>query len=215
MLFIEVKYRLTSGKEYYDAVAQVIAEADGECDPKNPMIRTNKYPACDFINVQKNLSTPVYGILCDGESFHFFRFDHHAKSKVSMGYFPFLGSGAQHDQKLKIRELLGTPAQEFLASVRAVCEAIFYVLLVGYTDALKAYYTRSVQVATEMVIPRNSTPHWMASIAHAKDALRMALEAAELHAAGHVDMANQLAENATDSLHERYGGASESSCQTR
>lgn len=186
MLFIEVKYRLASGKEYYDAVAQVIAEADGEGDSQNPMIRTNKCIACHFINVQKNLSTPVHGILCDGESFQFFRFDHHAKPKVSMGYFPFLGSGAQHDQKLKIRELLGTPDQEFLTSVRAVCEAIFYVLLVGYTNALKAYYTRSVQMATEMGIPRDS----IASIGHGKDALRMALEAAELHAVGHVDMAN-------------------------
>lgn len=29
MLFIEVKYRLSTGDEYLDAVAQVIAEADG------------------------------------------------------------------------------------------------------------------------------------------------------------------------------------------
>lgn len=120
-----------------------------------------------------------------------------------MGYFPFLGSGAQHDQKLKIRELLGTPAQEFLASVRAVCEAIFYVLLVGYNNALEAYYAKSVQVAAETGIPRNSTPHWIASIGHAKDALRQASEAAELHAAGNVSMANELAESATEALQER------------
>lgn len=33
MLFIEVKYRLASSKEYLDAVAQVIAEADGPSPP--------------------------------------------------------------------------------------------------------------------------------------------------------------------------------------
>lgn len=32
MFFIQVQFRLTSGKEYYDAVAQVIPEAEGERD---------------------------------------------------------------------------------------------------------------------------------------------------------------------------------------
>lgn len=116
-----------------------------------------------------------------------------------MGYFPFLESGFQHDQKLRIVDLVSSSFIAFMTSVRAAGEAIFYVLLRGYTNALQAYYKQSVEMATE-----TGTPPCLTSIGHAKDALRMAIEAAGLHTAGKVREARRTVELASEALQERF-----------
>lgn len=116
-----------------------------------------------------------------------------------MGCFPFLGNVLQHDQKLRIVDLVSSSFIAFMTSVRAAGEAIFYVLLCGYTNALQAYYKQSVEMATG-----TGTPPCLTSIGHAKDALRMAIEAAGLHAAGKVREARRTAELASEALLERF-----------
>jgi hypothetical protein len=45
--------------------------------------------ACDWTNEKQNIHSPIYGILCDGESFEFFMFDGSTKPySFSRGCFP-------------------------------------------------------------------------------------------------------------------------------
>lgn len=117
-----------------------------------------------------------------------------------MGYFPFLHKGPRPAQELEIVALATNTPRRFMLSVRTVCEAIFHVLLRGYTQALQAYYDRSVAHAAAT---GEATPMWFASIEYARAALTGAVRAAAVHADGAYDEAGVLAHEASAALQKR------------
>ena len=98
--------------------------------------------ACDYANGRNGFPpTPVYGILCDGQSFRFFSFDGSTEPPtISQGVF-----GPEEHQTLSLTDLTSTPTG-FILSLRPVCEIIFSFLLLGYTTGLQGYYERSVEM---------------------------------------------------------------------
>lgn len=159
MLFIEVKFILKTGKEYLDAVAQMIAEALGKSSPPIFLLSLTLFLiACDHINSNRDLRGTVYGVLCDGTTFEFFMYCPDSNPRLSMGYFPFLASRTQLGQHLKLADLRKESVDAFLLSARQICESLFHVLLLGYRNALQAYYDRSMKRAKESGQPHGSTP---------------------------------------------------------
>lgn len=127
-----------------------------------------------------------------------------------MGYFPFLNLGSRRDQKLRIPDFAGCDAKEWVSSLRTVCEAIYYVLLLAYQGSLNAYYDKSMRVAAETGQARKSTPHWVSSIGLLNKALQVSVQSAAMHAAAVVagtstEDAKKLAEEASNALQMRFG----------
>lgn len=90
ILFIEAKLRLGSYDERLNAIAQVVAEADGIPPPLLlSLLRILIHGlACDFTNNKLGVHTPLYTILCDGRNSYFFVFDGHTQPrKFSRGYW--------------------------------------------------------------------------------------------------------------------------------
>jgi hypothetical protein len=86
----------------------------------------------------------------------------------------------------------------YLQSARMVCEAIFFIALLGYRTFLDANYKRSLN--------NNSTRNasmWSSSLDHANKALSNAMQAADKHTAGEKDEADELAQSALSELKER------------
>ena len=84
ILFVEVKIVLgTAAERRNDALLMLSL---------NPMVSTFQHHlciVCDYTNGRNDFpSTPVYGILCDGQSFRFFSFDGSTKPPtISQGVF--------------------------------------------------------------------------------------------------------------------------------
>jgi hypothetical protein len=115
---------------------------------------------------------PIFGILCDGVSFEFYKYDGSldtptfSKGRLSAGsqeplvVFPL----ARLDVK--------TPTQPFIRSLRLVSEIIFDVLLVAYSSSLTAYRNRSMAKTAETGKPRKSLVGWKGAIEEAADVQR-------------------------------------------
>lgn len=121
-----------------------------------------------------------------------------------MGTFPFSLADPTELQQLKLADLRNTSRLEFFRSVRPVCETIFYILLLGYEQALNGYYQKSIAKAKAAGTSRTSKPLWVVSLSHAADARMQAVKAAQLHAAGHLDAAEEHACFAAAKLDEWY-----------
>jgi hypothetical protein len=81
---------------------------------------------------------PVYGILCDGDVFEFFRFDGSTKPASFHHGHTALAS------RLRLPDLTNPEAQTFIHALRPICEIIFDLMLKGYISSLEAYRGRSV-----------------------------------------------------------------------
>lgn len=160
--------------------------------------------ACDYINARNNLRCPVYGILCDGTTFQFFRYDQNRTPYIARGVFPFSKAGSTHGQSLKLADLQSDSHLDFWRTARIIAEAIFYILLLSYERALQAYYNRSMETAQADGKTRASTPEWFKSLGFASRALGQAVEAGKVHAAGMVDQAELQAVEALAILQDRY-----------
>lgn len=97
------------------------------------------------------------------------------------------------------------PTSEFLVNARRACETIFSLLLLGYKQALQAYYNRSMKQAKQRGEQQQGQSEWLRSIEHANEALAKALEAAELHANDQIVEAENMALQASTHLRARYG----------
>lgn len=120
-----------------------------------------------------------------------------------MGTFPFSLADPSELQQLKLADLRNTSRLEFFRSVRPVCETIFYILLVGYGQALNGYYQKSIGSAKAAGASPTNTPLWAVSLKHAADARVQAVRAAQLHALGQLDAAEEHACVAAAKLNER------------
>lgn len=154
---------------------------------------------CHFINSQNNLRCPVYAILCDGSVFEFFRFDREETPQIARGRTESEFPGA----RLRVPAFGIDSTSEFLVNARQVCEIIFYILLLGYNQALKAYYDRFMKRAKKSGDQQASQPEWFCSIEHVTEATTKALEAADLHANDQIVEADNKALEASMKLQER------------
>jgi len=146
--------------------------------------------ACDYANGRNGFpSTPVYGILCDGQSFRFFSFDGSTKPPtISQGVF-----GPEEHQTLSLADLTSTGPTGFILSLRPVCEVIFSFLLLGYTTGLQAHYERSVEMGLAEIAEEQRTTAWMLSYELGIEASRLAIEGASQAAGGDIGSANATA----------------------
>jgi hypothetical protein len=151
--------------------------------------------ACDLSNSLLKLhSFPIYGILCDGQSFDFFSFDGSTKPPtISHGVFQRNG-GTFPSLPVGNPRLRG--AIDFILGLRPICEAIFYCLLMGYRSGIKAYLQRSVHNG------KGLKETWEKSLQQADEAIDLALKATSRAAIDPVS-SNTLAEDALRKLTER------------
>lgn len=121
-----------------------------------------------------------------------------------MGVFPFYKANSQCHQSLKLADPQLKGHLDFWRTARIITEAIFYVLLLSYEHSLRACYERTVSRAIHGGRSRTSTPGWFPSLGFASKAVTQAVDAGNLHAAGSLAEANDLASEALASLRERF-----------
>ena len=95
---------------------------------------------------------------------------------------------------------------DFIASLRPICETIFYFLLLGYMTAIQAQYERSCSLGEESGERRGSTDeasNWKTANRLAEQALQQAIEATGQAAACNYIQADKVANDASESLKAR------------
>lgn len=141
ILCVEAKFKRGSPNEPLDAIAQVIAECNG-------MLTRFRIIAsvADLLNIDCHLnndkygfSLPIHCILCDGESFQFFKFEGTPPLSFLRGCVA--GDPNSLRRGLPIYRLDETPT--FILQLRRICETVFDTMLCAYVSALKAYHKRS------------------------------------------------------------------------
>lgn len=165
LAFMEVKPKNRGVEECLNAIAQMIAECD----------------ACDWNNVQLDVGMPIYGILCNGNSFQFFAFDSSTKPyKFSAGVVQ--GGHFQITGGLPLVDSSSEPtARSFIHSLRPICETIFNLLLVTYIASLKMFRDMS-QAASQPGLRKCLGPvdGWDKTIKFAEEALEKSQDAEAL-----------------------------------
>jgi len=185
LLVIEVKYRLGTSDERLNAIAQVIAECD----------------ACDHANDHLDLNlSKIYAVLCDGTAFEFFSFES-GDPQPTFCRGVFRTSDPQPYERLSTADYHATSLVEYIRSLRPICETLFYFLLLTFHGRLEALTTRFVERGINEARPRNGTPNWAEAQLHAKEALRLAMDAAE-RASNHDDAADGIVETALARLNK-------------
>jgi hypothetical protein len=189
ILLIEVKLEIGSFTERLNCVAQVIAECDG----------------CAWTNHKKGYDIPIMAVLCDGVSFSFYKFVN--KRHVDRSPQFFLGQFPDGQTIIRLDEFSPCPTVDsltFYRKLRRMCEAFYYVFLVGYQAGLDAYWTRSVNKAKKEGKERESTPKWHNARILAKRAIEEAVLAWNQFNEGKRDESVVSRENAVRYLAERY-----------
>ncbi|KAF8535858.1 hypothetical protein BDD12DRAFT_750529 [Trichophaea hybrida] len=154
VLFIELKMFVGDLNERMNAIAQVLAEGD----------------ACDYDNFQQGFNLPVYGILSDGSSWMFFRFNR--TLQVARGVIP--AEGDRQYLEYSIPPFQSTKTVEYVRSLRPACEYIYSIILTRFVNSIGAFYDQSIRRHSK----RSSTPQWLNSRTAARNALEKALLAA-------------------------------------
>ena len=143
-------------------------------------------------------------VLCDGHSFHFYRFvnKHHAKAspQISLGVFPDDSKKVDLDNSAEG----GLSFESFIRRLRRACEALYYVFLSGYRSGLEAYWKSSVEKGKAQGKARDSTPGWYNALRHATQALEEAISAWTLYSEGKLDESKASGGKAAELLAERY-----------
>ena len=171
---------------------------------KFSLILTYIYPiACYWNNEQEGLCIPVFGILCDGESFQFFLFD------GSSTPFSFtrgsLKDSPTFQQIFKLDEFIATRSSgPFIRNLRQICEITFDLLLQSYISSLAVYRNRSVNKAEREGTPMKIMEEWDEALWLATDALEKFRAAEQMRQSDLPDKANTTAEDAMDFLKRRY-----------
>jgi hypothetical protein len=119
---------------------------------------------------------------------------------ISIADYPFLPMAVRMRTCRLTLEITESTKKDFMKSVRAVSEAIFYVLLMSYRNSLQVNYELS---STQEQKSSPNTLMWLDAMEHAEKALKTAVEAASVHAAGRKDQAAKLAQEASEALKKR------------
>ena len=149
----------------------------------------------------------MYGILCDGDSFEFFRFiGFNDTSKL-----PSFERGLRPDDPPNRQRPFRIPdpsdplcIHSFINALRPISEIIFDLLLKGYVTSLQAYHDHSVNASTCGGQPRKSLDKWQQALSAAAKAAQDFGEAEVKRQAGHIDEADKMVDGAMVQLKERY-----------
>ena len=171
-----------------------------------PALTFSIITGCEYTNRHLGFGAfPIYGILYDGESFEFFCFDSSTKPPTFSRYHSSLPAPRY---TLSVVGLSGHSSMDFIASLRPVCETIFYFLLLGYTTGIHAQYQRSCswQLRGESGKKRDSIDAWtcwQSTNRLAEQALEYAIAATAQAAAGDYIQADKVAKDASEQLKAR------------
>ena len=168
------------------------------------IILTVEPAACDWNNTQSNFSVPIYGILSDGESFEFFKFDGSTKPySFYRGCFP--GDPIPLQRGLRLGDFtLADNALPFMRDLRTICETTFYVMLLAYISSLKAFWGRSEMKSKKAGQPIQSLDKWEAAIESANETLEKCGDAEAKRGAGDYQNAKAIALEGMEALKTRY-----------
>jgi hypothetical protein len=92
---------------------------------------------------------------------------------------------------------------DFIASLRPVCETIFYFLLLGYKTGIHAQYQRPCSRGEESGNRRENTNAWKTANRLTEQALQLAIVATAQAATGDHIRADNDAKDASESLKAR------------
>ena len=105
-------------------------------------------------------------------------------------------------QALAVVNYHETSTIDFIRSLRPICETFFYFLLVAYNAGIHAHTSRSVSNGQNERRTRESTPGWEDAQEHARQALAIAVDAAEKVSARDPS-ADDIGDNAVGHLEQR------------
>jgi hypothetical protein len=162
------------------------------------------FTACNWQNSQFSSSPlPVYGVLCDGSVFEFFKFkDDKQTLSFTRGCFP--GDPRVLRKGLPLSNPSLSP-DSFIRNLRPICEIIFDLMLQGFTSSLVAFRDRSMTKSKMNNKPRKSLTKWEEALESAHDACKKCREADKEREDGSVSNANALVQEGMDALACRYG----------
>jgi len=157
------------------------------------------------MNCQNGLHIPIIAVLCDGRHFYFFQFvdrcQQDASPQLSLGVFANGDKAATVDD---IGSKGSINLRDYVRQIRNVCESLFYVFLSGYQTGLDGYWNRSVLDGNTEGEGRDSTLGWSKANDLAKQALKEATSAWDLHNKGKVTESETSAQKAVQLLTNRY-----------
>jgi hypothetical protein len=181
----------------------MVSQASPYSDIEQPLISPT---ACDFNNRQRDINMPIYGILCDRNSFLFFSFDGSTKPyKFSIGLVPgthFRVGEGQHFDDFSFKPT----AHSFIRTLRPICEIVFNLFLLTYIASLKAQISRDR--STSRPGQWKDLDGWEKALKFAEEVLEMSLEAEALRQKKSIIDADATVEAAFQALKLRYN-----SCQ--
>jgi hypothetical protein len=137
----------------------------------------------------------VYGILCDGEIFEFFRFDGSTKP-------PSFNHGCYGPTRtrLVLPDFTDTVMHPFIAALRPICEIIFDLMLTGYVASLEVYHNRSERKSENEGKLRQSLVKCKQAITYAQQARGLFRDAETRRQIGLLDEANAIVQEAMETL---------------
>lgn len=208
VLVVDIKFKIGHLEERLNAIAQVIAECDGEV-AFLPMHNVGSYVipfefiACDWNNAMQGFDVPVFGILCDGNSFEFFSFDGSTSPpSFTRGCLP--GDPPEFRRGLRLSDFTLTGPAQFICELRQICEIIFDLFMRSYLSSLMEFRKRSKRRGKEEQKPENSLPRWDEASRHAKEAVDKFRDAEGMRQGQLIDDANATVEKAMEALKQRY-----------
>ena len=201
VVYIEVE----TEEEHLNAVAQLIAEADGLylCLYKGLILMFLLISTeCAYANSQLGSGAlPIYGILCDGEFFKFYCFDP-STNPPTFSRCRY-GSAPPGRYSLFVANLSSYSAMDFIARLRPVCETVFYFLILGYMTQVRAQYQRFCSQGEQNGKRQESTSAWKSTNLLAEQTMELALAATAHAVDGDYIKAEELAKVASERLKAR------------
>jgi hypothetical protein len=195
VVFVEMKLKLGSELERLNAIAQVIAEADGAHFITLGIFFTHlATPGCDLANAYRNIQIPVLCIFYDGSVFQFFRYNHDDPQPFARGCLttPTPSGVLETSTSVGIADPILANSRAFVLSLRPACEIIYYCFLSAFVNGLRGMATN----------PEH------ANLAHAvqlaEEARRLAVEAADHAKDGKLEIASAGADSAVKKIEERF-----------
>jgi len=182
LVFVEFKREIGSPEDRLNAIAQVIAECD----------------AGDRNNEKQGFRVAVHGILCDGTTFEFFRFDGTTKPSS----FHHGRDTTVPRTQMQLPNLMAATPGSFIDALRPICEFIFDLMMMAYISSLLAWYMRSVRKSNAEWKLRPSLFKWNQAIKSAQEAQAIFRDAETKRQMQHIDEADALAQQAMESLQD-------------
>jgi hypothetical protein len=208
---IEVELNVATPDAHLNAVAQLIAEADGlYLLLYKGLVLTSQYllisTGCDYANSRLGFSaSPIYGILSDGRFFEFYCFDSSTNPPTfsRCRYSSASSLAARRGYALLVANLSCYSTMDFVASLRPVCETVFYFLILGYMTRIRAQYQRSCSLEQNGTTRRQESTGWKNANLLAEQTMELALAATDHAVAGDYIKADEVAKDASERLKAR------------